>query len=519
MLRSTAKLDAYHQWLESPPSFDLIPLPVRLLLDLLPQEVQVRIASFLSRGAQTSHLLALARTNPMQRRAVLSALHHRLVLPSVGTRTLARWVDVFLHDVRELVCERGCLRHLSRGLEPHPVSLCQMSTLRKVTLFDETDVLDAISNSASIKHVVLIMRGQAEASAILKMLRSLNLRSFELVCERCGFCRFQPLFKLQGEEDSIPACCPNLRILNLRCQPRANNNSVAADLLWRSLPCMRKLQEVTLCAEPPDDLLPLLDELGAVQLDYVPHVTPASSLVRRLAPMLTVFRTDECFMQQHSRALAMCARLEELATRLERGSESALGQAIRAMEGLRKLALEWKPVGDEPCLVDVGWGRGRFSDAKDGVPLILDNTHRLEELTMRRVSIPVGDVVSILCGIGGRLKVFELDVFGQEEEPLERLKALLEAVAMHCPGLRQLTVVSDDALGRVRLDLSEKDGDSVLLELQKPQAVRALQLVRRRVPLLDVSNVEQFLHRCEPEAIGRSPDLAQDIVDSDNDAV
>lgn len=405
-----------------------------------------------------------------------------------------------------------------------------MSTLRKVTLFDETDVLDAVSNSASIKDVVLKMRGQAEAELILRTLRSFNLKSLELVCVKESIkCRFQALLELTEEKDSIPACCPNLRVLHLRCQYHCmtRNSNFAADFLWRSLPGLRKLQEVTLCAEPPDELLPLLDELRAVRIDNVPDVTPASSLVRRFAPRLTAFRSNECFVPKHSAALAMCTRLEELATTLERGNEAALGQAIRAMEGLRTLALEWKRFEEDPWedVMREEQSSSPFSEAKDVVPLIVDNAQRVEELTLRRVSIPVGDVVSILRGVGGQLRIFEVDVVAQEEEPLERLKTLLEAVAMHCPGLRQLTVAIEAGLLCKRLGSYEKDGDWVQLELQKRNVERVLQVVRRRVPMLDVRDVEALLSRFDQvlspsrgEPRGRSPGLAQDVIDSDNDS-
>lgn len=438
----------------------------------------------------------------------MSALHHRLeLLPESHVDVLTKWVDVFLPDIRELVCLRPFFPELvlgkDCGIEPYLFSLCQAFTLRKVTLLNDSALLLAVKNSASIREVEMHLRGTVGATQLLQTLRSLDLKSLVVVCDNgtSGKCAFKYFLKLRGSKNTIAACCPGLHALHLSCTRHRTSHGkyIADDLLLRNLSGLRDLEAVILNGEPPDEMLPLLDGLRSVKLHDMRGKAYRSKLVRRRAVRLTGIRTNDCFAVRYRSELAGCGGLEELSTKLQRGNEISLGKAMKGMVGLRRLTLQWEPGADELWDGNVV-GDGRESrlinrvEGKNVVPLIVDNAQRLEELRLRSVRLPVSDVVSILNSVGGQLRELELDadLVEKEQGPLEYLGILLEAVAIHCPGLRQLEVACDFSLLHMQLPRHSDGMAWAQLDAQTRKIDAVLEVLRRRMPML-TSNVKALL--------------------------
>lgn len=215
--------------------------------------------------------------------------------------------------------------------------------MRKVTLCDERDVLEAIKNSASIQKVKVYVNGDVETDLLLETLRSLDLKALEVVCYRGSYneALFKKLTKIGGAENTLSACWPGLRTWHLSCESYfyADQSSLADTVLWDSLPDLRGLQEVTVHGEPPDEMLPLLDGLRSIRM-HGHAAFYGGKLVQGLASRLTKVKTGDCFVERYGGRLAGCVGLEELATEVQDGSEIALGKAIKGMERLRRLTLD-----------------------------------------------------------------------------------------------------------------------------------------------------------------------------------
>lgn len=515
MSDSTATQIAFDLWLRSPPSCDVSESSPRLLLDVLPHDVRVRIAQFVSYGSQTDDLLALARTNFMQSSAVFDSLHHRYVLSSVF-QLLARWVEVVSQDIKELVCDAKSLQNASHGLQTqtHLVTLCRAPTLRRLTLlYPQTDVLDAIRNSPYVREVKAHVHDMVRVLPLVETLKTLNLESVEFVCcslritsrgASRGYClrKVTSLFDKTGE-GSLAALFPNLRVFRMSCDRHLSQRTFAEEFDHFSLNSLRSLPQmksVTLHSMLSDDMLQLLDGIQEVRLEVDgPEAVYRSKVPPGLVQRLTALSTDDCFSESHQGNLQECVGLVELDTGLESGSEIAFGQLLRRLDDLRKLTVRWSCEQQRDGGMFSGRGirtdQFRYATGKDVAALFLEgNVPRVEEIRLRQVRISKEDVASILRVVGAGLKELEVDLLYQNEAPLERVVILLELVMMQCPKLQRLKLAYIPGGLWWGQRYSTNNGSREEREMQRLDAERLVGLVKRHVPMLDVSDIERVLN-------------------------
>lgn len=526
------------------PVFDLLPRrrtrTVKLWLDVPPQDVRNRIAGHVSEaGRQTDSLLSLARSSPLQREAVLSVLSYSLcVNTSLRSSDLAAWVDVFQHDIRQLVLvlhnykrlnvfpdvllkEYVVPKELQASVFATPApTLFSAPYLRRIEVVSGPWVVDAIKLSSSVRHISLFMQnevdlGDPSLEDILQALASLqqNLKSLALTCiapsqERCPF---HKLLQMYSSGHSLADVCPFLTSLSLSCSnenrlQRGRHCNAAVTFLWRCLPTLRSLHDVAIKGELSDDMIPMLRGIQSVRL--LSH--KALHVAMKLGHCVRVLRTSEIVHPGivEISGLARCVNLEVLELALRKGAELEFFPALRQLKSLRSLTLRWRNcdqfLGTDGRLVHQNFPQTPNSVNKGDMLLrIVEDAPLLSELSLIDVQMPVSPMVTIVERMGKRLKhltlAFVSESFASSMDRCKELPALMEAIGEYVLGLRSLDIRFHVRPGHVgpegwaSLRTQSEAARGTREQLKNRVLFPALRRLQRVAPMLDVSGVEKWI--------------------------
>lgn len=128
----------------------------------------------------------------------------------------------------------------------------------------------------------------------------------------------------------------------------------------------------------------------------------------------------------------------------------------------------------------------RDAESRDLAKNIVNNIPRVEKLCLRGLRISETDLSEMLSSVGNRLREFEIDL-SKNKRPFEMLEMLLWLVLAHC---RELRLLRFACIPTKFIFKYAKAGqwDSQMLKVE-----RALAAVRKRMPMLDVSDNDKVI--------------------------
>lgn len=475
-------------------------------LDALPPDVLSRVASYVvseatshkNHSENTSHwVLLLAETNEVLRGAVLSALSYTLKMDECSEHP-ARWTSVFLPGVRVLIFgeNRPHWQRLFAGvpLHPHPLSLLKAPTLLRAEISCEPDVLQAVAGSMSVRELCVHIRTEGPHELLLDTLKTLRLEKLELRCQveykHRIRCPFNEMICRHPAADALSVCCPGLQSLEIKCHRRDHWNARIGfkDPLWRVVPTLPALREVTVSSEVPDHALEMLRGIESVNITGTPN---AFDLALRLGTSVTCLHTLKSLDSEEVAALARCPRLKDLAINLSEGAEGAFKEAMAAMTSLRSLKIRWARPEAWTARTHK-WNIGQFTTAAPGTLLrVVESSPDLVKLQLDYVRIGLKELTGMLGFMGRRLQHFGVSIFDQDEPPFERLEAIIHALTKYNAELEFFHVEwsrgdDEEMLRMVRAQAGESR--------RRRDRIRAgLRRLKRRAPRFETNFLEVWI--------------------------
>lgn len=365
-------------------------------------------------------------------------------------------------------------------------------------------MLHAVAGSNSVRELCVHIRTEGPHELLLDTLKTLRLEKLELRCQveykHRIRCPFNEMVCRHPAADALALCCPGLQSLEIKCHRRDHWNARIGykDPLWRVLPTLPKLREVTVSSEVPEHALEMLRKMDSVHIKGTPN---AWDLALRLGPVVTTLHTLKSLGNKEVAALAKCPRMKDLAINLDEGAEEAFKEAMTGMTSLRSLKLRWaRPqawAGREHK-----WNIGRFTTAGPGRLLeVVKRSPDLVKLQLDYVRMSMEEVRGILKWMGKRLQHFGVSIFDQDEAPFERLERIIveltrfngELVFLHVEWSRG---DDDEMMRMVRAHAGESR--------RKRDGIRAgLKRLKRRAPRLETNFLEVWIDsfvNCDEDA-------------------
>lgn len=408
-------------------------------LDLLPRDLCTRVAICLRSGASaySPSLLSLAESSSLQRQYVASSLscHLRgererstsLKLAPQNTN-LARWVRVFAGNIKQLSCF---------PLSKPSLHLLREPTLYKAEIFDTYDALHAVAETASIRHLTLIMQPRTESrpQLIHTVLEELNLTTLKLRClkydvDNCLFAE-HPYWKIALYSNT------NLTSLQIQCSCNHPIHPIW-DICNSFLAPRSSIEELAIdqaaTATLPDSVHHYLQSLRSI------NVESGNAPVSRLAVIssqIFSLRSNLYFDVSALKQLSLFDHVRDLRIGLAKGAERGLASLTGALPNLVSLHLR---------------SRQGHSVSEDDTGTILDgvkNAPMLRSLHLITICVAKDELEAILRHMGPQLQDFATTIDEKIFTELGKMETLLTAAACHNHSLQQFNLHSTLSFGSV----------------------------------------------------------------------
>ncbi|CDF40738.1 unnamed protein product [Chondrus crispus] len=464
-------------------------MPRKIWFDILPAHIRSKVASYISGGHQTDAALSFARTNHIQRQAVLSTLSHKLCL-SLFNRNGAQWMEVFGDEIQTLVVEDDYKGLFRLGSHPDPFTFMAAPSLRRAEILDEPAVLRAISMSTSLRDLKVTIYGIAPQESLVGTLSRLALSSLELVCAHFvqNTCPFN---NNRSQRNSLPELLMNhsqtLSALRLSCLYHATCQTS----LWKTIPHLPQLREVAISADPPRNALVHLRSIQAVRICSAPH---GFQLAMMLRLKVTCLESSERLHANQIASLIVCPRLALLGADVDEGAEHSLQTLFRGVEVLHSLKLRW-PQPHQASSQLYQTTALTLAEANSDVILgAIPHAPVLDELYFLNVRLRKEHMKGVLSILGGRLKHLGISIWGQVDPPLFYLECMIRILATHNSQLRTFYVSEVASFEKHLMRESYRRATSVQeRESQLYQLRCALCALKRSAPLVQTCKLEMFI--------------------------
>lgn len=397
------------------------PVPKPLWFDVLPDDVCVRIAAYVSGGAtHNPNGLALAEASPRQRKTLASLLDGTYDCEYCGQGQ--PWVDVFRDHVLKIVCWEAC----AESAHLPSLSLMMASTLRSLCITGSNALLHLVTRCVNVTHLEIKVVPEMSVAALLKALSTPTLKELILSCERD---RLLWYLSHQGDdscspEDLILRCC-NLEALEIQSLD-------SCEMTSRMLPLLRSLRAVLACgpfAEESRQRLRSLDQVKVYR--YSCHNYPlAVDLGANVTHLLVA---DTRVSAQMLAGLRGCRRLQELDAILDDGAEAELPCLLEHASELRALSLCWPGERAIP---------GKLLEA-------VRCARNLKCLNVN-ACFSTKETVAILKEIGARLVEFTSPRTSSGECKYDRWRTLMISASMYNRHLRAFDIVLPSDLSQAK---------------------------------------------------------------------
>lgn len=245
----------------------------------------------------------------------------------------------------------------------------------------------------------------------------------------------------------------------------------------------------------PDDSVNFLSTLDSVKLHFIEH---ALLLAPRIGAALTEFNmglgTPGALLSGARLAtLAQFPRLQVIVCEVEEDAEVVLPSLIQMLPALRQLDFLWhhtKPRQRRRQQSKYYEGtKYLYATAAPGILLrAVERGQNLSELRLACIRIVVTELMGILISVGPRLRCFSTSLADQDENPFDRLDALMYAAATFNLELRGFYLVEGSPKYspqcQTELQILRERGHELLLSLG---------WLERRAPFLVIASLSSFI--------------------------
>ncbi|PXF45807.1 hypothetical protein BWQ96_04419 [Gracilariopsis chorda] len=404
------------------------PAPTSLVLDALPEDVQLRIAEMLAARAPCTDMtpasLALAQSSPTQCHTISRALDHSLTLRF--ETDAAAWAQLLLPTLRSLhILTFGSpLNHAAfRRLLSAP-------NLQHARIPCARHLLSALHAAPKLRSLFLTSYTPRNNAALLGLLPTLpSLRSLRI--DSCALTLLLPRRRAQPPAaDShllwrIAQRVPQLVHLDIFVH-FIHASRLASTLM--NFPCLTSLTLRTNCDAYPlfPDLHPVFEALDELCLHgfysaLIP-VIPTSPRARDLCALIAtkLVHISECTM-----VAMQFPKLRVLDTVVRARHRLVLPAS------LTDVTLRWEPIPVPKPLVPA---------LSPSLTQRLGELQHVRHLALHNVLVTNENLHSLLSAIGGQLHSLTVPVILQLCAPADRLYDVFEICARYCAQLRELQV-------------------------------------------------------------------------------
>lgn len=498
-------------------------------LDLFPDEVCERLASHVCHRQFSQSALHLAESSEKQRAAVVAALNFCFPIRMSDCDHADRWAAVFSPDVREYKGLRPLLStpiweeqivaaHAVQvddaRMKAVIVAMLRAPTLRKASSLCQPFFLDAVSQSTSLRDLVIRLYGQPPMQLLFDSLATLQPRKLTIEClvgcASDNFAKDVSRCPFYGQERSDATCkklaaaCPNLEYVEICCLCPSNNSGLRT---WRIFPLLPHLKEIDIwCkARALDETLPRLRAMKSVSINVALHGLQLALQIGDSVTALSCGSNSTLLDVGQVAALATLPRLKRLELFISADVDCLLPSALRALPLLESLKLTWVKPGNSKddrrrwvvCRSGCNTYKTSNAEATPGALLrIVQAVPNLKSLCIRDVDVSLQEEMAVLSFAGSQLEAYLTTVTHHSDRPLDRLEGLLCSAIKHNPELRRFEVFSK---GWVRKVSSSVYGDrtmarrSPLREGQEQRLQRALRRLQQSAPNVDTSLLEKLM--------------------------
>lgn len=372
----------------------------------------------------------------MQRYALVSDKQRRAVVSFAGKRfdgcwkgKLATWRKIFINaGVEEIDLSN---RKSNDCHSPDIVALLKEPTLRKGTITDHPDLLQAASRS-SVVDLTVLLQMKRNPQAILKMLRTLRLEKLVIQCKPRAeeSCYIGNEHRQALNPAALSALCPplNTECIKVRCVCEIRN------LVWYPLTHASRLDAIVLKAPPSDHLVHWLSRLYSVTLfascSAVPGLaTNYRSLGSDFAGTISELWHGDFLSTEEVRDLPAFPNMKKLACKIQPEAIVALAEVCRNSPFLHTLHLTWKSKCQDD--LDANVKNRPVLTLVQGIPM-------LENVLFSQATISTTELREIMMFMGSRLKRLETRSDFLGEDMSDRIFTILETAVEFNHNLRSL---------------------------------------------------------------------------------
>lgn len=383
-------------------------------------------------GHETHIALNYALAYPTQRAAISAALSYTLHLSNNDLfRVSNRLAELIAPHVRRLYVVSSPITLGTRAAR----GLLKMDALKEVWMEDERELFEMLRmRKGEIESVGVVLKGRMGIEEVVDMLRGMKIVRLTLVC--CGALRILPNMRRECviEDEAVFGLkglgrgFGRLEGLVIECGGRSwyeANVEGCVHECWKVGRWVRSLKEVTVSRVDEEVVLGLRG-VKRVRAEGREAMRVALRLSKKVVALATADYLGEDMVE---RVGERCTRLEWMACGVTEGADVGI---LRWRESeLVRICITW------------GWTRSeasRYARVGAGVLERLGRMRQLEEVRLRRVRMGRAELEELLKGLGGKLRVLEVSVMGQEEEGMQRVNAVLRMLCRWNAGVRQLSI-------------------------------------------------------------------------------
>lgn len=448
--------------------------PTKIWLDLLPTEINHRIAVHLCRGKQVSSGLTFAQLGPIQTLSITHALSNTLHI-CLGSfraeranystrkremiysrnesiaRTIREWMCVLGENADALV-QHGNLINVK--VPRFISSIICMPKLKKANISDCPHQVAAISTAKSIRELTICMNGLLPPQEVLRAISCLNVVTIGIHCEHWSWSRFRCPFASDtvarfGLESFMPAA--ETAIFRCRCRSNENNER----RFWALIQRMQNVKDLTILWSRNYSWIPskAFEYLASRSKVRLVHCRKPLDFARRIGPavmeMVQDRNSSHSFSARDLVDMRQLQRLESLTMNIDSSMSHLVPDAVRRLPMLQSLHLYSMVYGSPFTEPECEIARpGTFLRTVQAGP-------RISKFGIGTMEVSQSELLTILKVVNSRLLEFETSSALQEEPEHERAAVLLAGILDHNKNLRKLKV-----FGRYGMDydtLSEEE--------------------------------------------------------------
>lgn len=394
--------------------------------DNLPEELRVRIASYVAARTPSQSAIALGNTSPRLRHAVVQAHDDTLLAVPYAANTKT-WLSWHASTVRKLVVVAP----------PHPAVFelfeAAPPRLERLSCPDHPAILAFLTSLPALSHLTLQSFGDSSFAEIISVLASLQLKHLTLVCSHKSDCPLKHHVPPTQYGRQLAAACPQLESLDLQCPFVSGLGS------FLILSQFKHLKETTVRTDVSHLFPNQISWSGCFTLPDTVHVATDVAMAAKIGTPVVSVVSQRYLRGPDLASLAACPRLKQIDILLTEGAEDSLPQNLTALQSVR---IRWcrRTVLRPTSTLDCEPGYCYHAPDEQSLMRMFGKFKHVHTLSLGNVRIPLPLLTDLLRSTGAKLCYFETSIEDQGEPPLERLTSVLEAISSSCEKLHTFRI-------------------------------------------------------------------------------